>query len=165
MRDGNVEPEAVYVYRVRTRAQKSHPPLSDFSDVVRAQIPPNVDFRFIRAAAGGVRVEVVKSFRGRLLTAEFDVGIGEQIGGIQQQSVSGRRTNFLTGCYLVDYHPRASKKVEYTQDIGDRTQTRTRTKFARIVYQDRSGNLRVKWRKESEGKLWEILEGGSSSSE
>jgi len=163
--DPNVRPEEVYAYRIRTRAQNSHPPLSDFTDVVRAQMPASVDFRFVRGAPGGVRVEVVKAFGRRLQTAEFDVAIGEQIGGIQQRSVSGRRMNFLTGCYLVDYHPRASKKVEVTREVGGEPQTRTRTKFARIIYQDQSGNLRVKWRKESESKLWEILEGPGASSQ
>ena len=163
--DTNVKPEAVYAYRVRTRAAKSHPPLSDFTEVVRAEIPPNVDFRFVRGAPGGVHVEVVKSFGRGLQTAEFDVAIGEQIGGIVQRSVSGARLNFLTGCYLVDYHPRASKKVEVTREVGGEQTTRTRTKFARIIYKDQSGNLRVKWRKESDSKLWEMLEGGSTSSE
>jgi len=161
--DREVVPDEVYIYKVRTSAKKSHPAQSDFSQTVRAATPPNIAFRFIGTGGPGkVRFEVAKAVAGGPVQKEtFTVGIGEEIGGVKTIPRTGRQRNFLTGCYLLDYQPRASRTVKIQRKVGkDKTVEITRKEFSRILYVDRRGNIRERWRRESPSDLWELPERG-----
>lgn len=151
--DGDVVPDETYIYKVRARATRSYPAHSEFTPVTAATAPAAVAFRFTGGVSETVKVEVVRHFPRGLRKDRFTIVVGDEIGGVDR---NGRK--FLTGCYLVDYHRTASMMMLVKERRGDKMITRRKPVIGRIIYMDRRGNLRVRWRNESPSDLWKALE-------
>jgi len=160
--DFDVEPGETYLYKVQVYASEAQPSWSEFTDVLEATVPNNVEFRFSRGSPGrSVTFEVAKTFGRVVRTTEFRVDIGEQIGGVQERGARiGARDelSFWTGCYLLDYHPRVVRKETVTTTFGESKRTSV---SSRIIYVDRRGNVRVRWKDESPPEIWEAVRTGA----
>ncbi len=135
--DRDVEPGRRYAYKVRTVGHNTFPTAGEFTDPLTAEILPNIDFRFTMPGVDGVRVEVARQTEdGRTLTERFWVAVGDEIGGVRRDRRTGDVQDFTTGYTLVDFHARA-------------TVPGTGVPSSRIIYADRDGVLRERYRNET----------------
>jgi hypothetical protein len=143
--DNSVEPSRRYSYKVRAVGTNTYPAEGDFTDSVMAEVHPSIDFKFTSLAQDKVRFEVVKQVGGHVFHKEFYVGVGDEIGTVYQDPMTGAVENLLTGMTLVDHHStvlRLDKRI-YS---------------SRIVYADGEGNLHIRWRDDIKSKpIWDVV--------
>jgi len=142
--DEEVEPGERYGYKVRTVGKNTFPTEGEFTSPLTAEVFPNLDFKFTLAGMDSVRVEVRKETDdARILRESFWVAVGEEIGRIITDRRSGTMREFCTGCTLIDFHSRA-------------TMPETGMPSSRIIFIDRDGVLRERYRNETRlGALWQ----------
>ncbi|MGD2174198.1 MAG: hypothetical protein PVJ27_02255, partial [Candidatus Brocadiaceae bacterium] len=143
--DRDVTPGRKYGYKFRTVGQNTYPAKGDFTEPVTVPVWPNIDFRVSFTGTDSVRFEVVKldAQTGRIRRESFWVALGDEIGGTVRDRSTGARTDFLTGCTLVDFQAQAPNPV-----TGGRS--------ARVTYADQSGVLHQLYRDQIRAEeLWE----------
>lgn len=135
-----IEPEETYLYKVRTVASESEPRTSEFSPVVRATALPTVDFKFTGQRGDQLRFKIIVYADGRVYEKDTTNMVGDQIGTFDSESSDLQ--NFLTGCYLIEFHRDAIRRQPFAR--------------SRIVYVNRQGRVRTRWRNETAVEdLWE----------
>jgi hypothetical protein len=135
-----IKPEETYLYKVRTVAQESEPRTSEFSPIVRATALPTVDFKFTGQRGEQLRFEIIVYQNGGVYQESVMNTVGDEIGGFVDERSDVQ--NFLTGCFLIDFHPNAIRQQPFAR--------------SRIVYVDRQGHVRARWRNETAVEdLWE----------
>jgi hypothetical protein len=135
-----IKPEETYLYKVRTVASESEPRTSEFSPLVRATALPTVDFKFTGQRGDQLRFKVIVYTDGRVYEKETTNMVGDQIGTFDSESNNVQ--NYLTGCYLIEFHRDAIRRQPFAR--------------SRIVYVDRQGRVRTRWRNETVVEdLWE----------
>jgi len=146
--DYDVKPGERYSYKLRAIGNNTYPTEGDFTDPIMVEVLPSIDFKATGQALDKVRFEIVKqSASGRgLVTAEFHVAKGSEIGGVDIDPRTGVVENYLTGYVLVDYH-RSVRRPEGGV-------------ASRIIYADGEGNLFSRWQGETKSALWERGAGG-----
>lgn len=138
--ESGVQPEEAYLYKVRTVAQESEPPTSVFSETVRATALPTVDFKFTGQRGDQLRFEVRVYRDGRVYEESCENRVGEEIGIFVEEEANVQ--NFLTGCYLVDFHPDAIRQQPFAR--------------SRVVFVNRRGRVMTRWRDETRVQdLWD----------
>ena len=155
--DDYVWPGETYLYKVRVRAPRSHPPLSEFTEPVEAVALSDIDFRLVRGRPNPT-IEVAKlSGGGGAAARTFEVVVGDEIGAWVEDVRTGRYEDFRTGCVLLAYHPRVFRMKVREIEVGGQTIIReTPTSDSRIVYIDIKGNVQMRWKKEvAVEAIWE----------
>jgi hypothetical protein len=143
-RDASVSPGKTYSYKARTVGADTYPEAGEFGDPILVRVPPNVDFQFTRSTIGKVGFEVAKLFTGGTVKkASFWTSVGDEIGGVEQDSDTGEVLNYRTGMVMVDFHRAVLLPGTGVTD--------------RVVYADREGNLHERLREETGSDLWEML--------
>jgi hypothetical protein len=136
-----LEPAQYYAYTVRTVAYLSYPTRSEPTEEMRVKTKPARDFRFLGQIAGKLRFEVA-IYDGQSVRRErFRNAVGEEIGGVARRAGTGQLSNFLTGAYLLDLH----RTVRLPETSGFRD---------RIVFLDRNGEVKQRWRDEADPELF-----------
>ena len=150
--DTKVKPDEVYLYKVCTVAMYSFPPKSEFTEEIKVETLPLVDFRCKGGVAPNVRFEVAVYENGGVRRATFVNSVGDEIGGVQEDKQTGTQRNFLTGCQLVDYHPMVKRILQ--KKYGNMT-VQTPVNSSRVIFTDRRGNVQTRWQDESStDDLW-----------
>lgn len=147
--DKQVVPDERYLYRVRTKADRSYPPESEFTKDLVVVTPPDVDFIVQGLIGNKVRIEVQKAHEGTVYAYTFEVGIGDPIGGVAKVGDAKEGINFATGCYLVDYFKGIAGPL---YDRKTHEPTGRTGKTDRIVYEDKNGYGGMRWRNEAVSK-------------
>ena len=145
--DEGLPPRTTYLYKVRTVAFYSYPQLSQFTPPVQVTTLRTRDFRFLGRSGNQLRFEVVVyTGGGTAQKATFTNVIGDVIGGFKTDEDTGTQRSFLTGCKLLDFHPRA-------------IQTQPRFLRGRIIYLDERDNVKERWRRQkADQELWNLPE-------
>jgi hypothetical protein len=130
-----------YSYKVRTVAANTYPQAGGFTEPLLVKVDPRVDFRFARSLSDKVGFDVAKMFPGGVRTETFWVSVGQEIGGIVQDPMTGEVLNFSTGHVMVDFH-----KSVVLAGVGVTD---------RVVYADPEGSLHVRLRGETGSGIWE----------
>ncbi len=125
-----------YLYKVRTVAYLSYPKESEFTQAQAVTTLPARDFRFTGLVGGKVRFEVAVFEGGHIRRKEFRNAVGDEIGGLDYNQATAQLENFLTGCYLVDYH----RSVRLKEKTGFRD---------RIIFVNQRGEPEARWREET----------------
>lgn len=147
--DQGIQPDGVYVYKIRSMPQQYYQKPSEFTDKTQVETLPNIDFRYVRGQplrGGRARLtfEVAKYTGNEIRTVSFQNRVGDMIGGVDYDE-TGRPVYYLTGCYLVDCH-------YYVRPEKGGT-------LGRITYMDRRGRLRMRYKNEvAAPDLWEQLQ-------
>ncbi|MHC4788776.1 MAG: hypothetical protein ACYS8K_06160, partial [Planctomycetota bacterium] len=140
-RDPQVVAGEAYSYKVRTVAANTYPQAGGFTEPLLVKVDPRVDFRFARSLSDKVGFDVAKMFPGGVRTETFWVSVGQEIGGIVQDPMTGEVLNFSTGHVMVDFH-----KSVVLAGVGVTD---------RVVYADPEGSLHVRLRGETGSGIWE----------
>lgn len=142
--DRLVVPAEFYVYKVRAVAELSYPSDSEFTEEARVETLSDVDFKLTSGSPRSLRFEVIVHTGAGRLMGNFVNRVGDMIGGIKREETPRGRTftPFLTGCYVVDYHP-----VREWRD--------GKLHSGRIIFVDSRGNLTMRWRGQpGQDELW-----------
>ncbi len=142
--EGGVRSGETYRYKVRSIAQNSEPPTSEFSPVVRATALPTVDYQFTGQSGNTIRFKVRVYQNGRVEEEGCAVSVGEEIG-VYLDDADGWQ-NFLTGCYLLDFQPGAFRRDPFAE--------------GRVIVVNRQGQIEARWEEETEVEyLWNVEPG------
>lgn len=140
--DKDVEPDETYLYKVSTKARFSFPDESEFTPLVQATTPPDVDFQFLGGTAMSARFTVYKFQGGQVYKHDFRISVGDEIGGIVEDKNANKQLDLRTQYTLLDfqklYGPIYDQKTAEVKPREGQTY--------RIVYQDKNGNGRMRWR-------------------
>ena len=126
-----------FLYQVRTVAYFSHPGASEFCETVAARALATRDFRLTQQRGDTLKFEVAVYTDGRIRKETFYNAVGDEIGGLKRLP-SGQMQNYLTGCYILDYHKSVARETE-----GGMLRLNNR-----IVYVDRHGDVTTRWRRD-----------------
>ena len=143
--DTGVSAGESYSYRVRTVGANTYPRESEFTDSVMVEVPPETDFRFTRRVSDKVGCDVLMVFADGPRKQSFQVSIGDEIGGVVRDPMTGENVYFQTGDVMVDFHPNV-----LLPGIGMRD---------RMLYADRNGYLQQRLRNEGKSDLWAQVDG------
>ncbi|MFP4175909.1 MAG: hypothetical protein ACOCR1_01155 [Planctomycetota bacterium] len=148
--DEGVKAEETYLYRIRAVAEDSEPPESKFSETVRAIALPTVDFEFQGQRGDALRFKVRIYRGGQVEEINCNNRIGDEIGTVEEEDDSEQE--FLTGYYLIDFHPEAIRQDPYSR--------------GRVIYMDARGRVRERWRGQTRVEdLWEAEPGEAMEDE
>ena len=145
--DSDVMPDESYAYKIRAVPLYRYQKPSELTPEVRAETLPSIDFRYIAGQPQDnrqtrLKFEIAKYTERGILKATFQNRVGDMIGGVKENEVTGELEYFLTGCYLLDCHwIKPEKGITY----------------GRITYVDQRGRLKMRWKKEvAAADLWDV---------
>lgn len=155
LEDSNTAFDTTYTYVVRSYAAGADPPESDPSAPGEVYIPPDVTFVLKSATDKSAMIKVYKWLPGMGWDSKtFPVECGQEIGqnwkgtkakdGKVQKNV---QVDYRTGCFLVDIDPKATTYMIMFNQARESVSSR-------VVYQDKNGALKEKWRFEPDVAPW-----------
>ena len=112
-------------------------------------MPAETYFRFTRRVSDKVGCDVLMVFADGPRKQGFRVSIGEEIGGVASDTMTGEDLYFQTGAVIVDFHPNV-----LLPGIGMRD---------RMLYADRNGYLQQRLRNEGKSDLWAQVDGAAAA--